>query len=235
MTIVSPTPSLMPSILSMVQRVKRECGLPEPTTLVGTTDKTAIVALDALNDAAVDIYSRKRWEWQESLYGITLVAGTAQYALPADFMRMAQPPEAGGYPIVGLTEEEWYQVVPAQTAVSGSPQYYTVHGYIFEVWPVPSSDYITQYPILPFVYYRQPPQRLDGSDDAANLNLPPEFVECLITYGKFKVKAFLEYPDATGEIQLYEKLLFTRMNAGRSMRKAPRLRQSGAVRSKIWS
>ena len=70
---------------------------------------------------------------------------------------------------------------------------------------------------------------------AANINLPPEFVPCLIAYGKFAVKAFLEYPDATGEIQLYEKLLSIRINAGRSMRKAPRLRQSGAVRSKIWS
>ena len=235
MTNVLPSPSLMPSILTMVKRVKRECGLPEPTTLVGTTDKTALVALEGLNDATVDIYSRKRWEWQESLYGVTLVAGTTQYALPADFMRMAQPPEAGGYPITGLTEEEWNQVVPIQTAVSGSPQYYTVHGYIFEVWPAPSADYIAQYPILPFIYYRQPPERLDGTDDAANINLPPEFVPCLIAYGKFAVKAFLEYPDATGEIQLYEKLLSIRINASRSMRKAPRLRQSGAVRSKIWS
>lgn len=235
MTNVLPSPSLMPSILTMVKRVKRECGLPEPTTLVATTDKTAIVALDALNDAAVDIYSRKRWEWQESLYGVTLVSGTTQYALPADFMRLAQPPEAGGYPVQGLTEEEWMQYVPLVSTTSGSPQYYTVHGYIFEIWPAPTDDYIAQYPILPFTYYRQPPARLDGSDDAANLNLPVEFVECLIAYGKFKVKAFLEYPDAGGEVQLYEKLLFTRMNAGRSMRRAPRLRQSGAVRAKVWS
>ena len=235
MTIVLQTPAQMPSILDMVKRVKRECGLPEPVTLVGTTDKTALVALDALNDASVDIYSRKRWEWQESLYGLPLVAGTVQYSLPADFQRMAQDPKSAGYPIQGLTEEEWDQIVPGQALTSGSPQFYTVHGYIFQIWPAPSVEYVAQYPILPFVYYRQSPKRLDGSNDGSNLNLPAEFVECLIYYGKFKVKAFLEYPDAQADLQLYEKALFTRMNAGRSMRTLPRLRQSGALRSKVWS
>lgn len=235
MTTVTPTPSLMPSILTMVKRVKRECGLPEPITLVATTDKTAIVALDALSDAAVDIYSRKRWEWQESLYSVSLVAGTTQYALPADFQRLAQPPEAGGYPVAGLTEEEWMQYVPLVSTTSGSPQYYTVHGYIFEIWPAPTADYIALYPQLPFTYYRQPPARLDGSDDVANINIPVEFVECLIAYGRWRVKSFLEYPDADKDKGIYEEKLFTRMNVGRSMRKAPRMRQSGAVRARVWS
>jgi len=235
MTNVSQVPSLMPSILSLVQRVKRECGLPEPSTLIGTTDKTAIVALDALNDCAVDIYSRKRWEWQESLYGVPLVAGTVQYALPTDFQRMAQPPMSAGYPVQWLTEEEWYQFVPGVSTTSGSPQYATAHGLIFEIWPTPTQDYIDQYPILPFTYYRQPPARLDGSDDSDNINLPVEFVECLIAFGRWKVKAFLEYPDAQREEGVYEKQLFTRMNAGRSLRRAPRMRQTGAVRARVWS
>ena len=109
MTIVNPSPALMPSILSMVKRVKRECGQTEPTTLVATTDKQSLLVLDALNDAASEIYARKRWEWNESIYGVNLVAGTFQYALPSDFQRMVKDPKVEGYTVTPLDELTFHQ------------------------------------------------------------------------------------------------------------------------------
>lgn len=235
MTNVTQTPVQMPSILSMVQRVKRECGLTEPTTLAGTTDKQSLIVLDALSDATVEIFVRKRWEWRESVYGLVLTAGVSQYPLPADFEQIAQDPKSAGYPIKGQTEEEWQQSVPGLAIVSGQPQIYTVHGSIFEIWPPPNQGYIDQYPILPFSYYRLPPARLDGSDDNANLNLPPDFVECLISFAKWKLKGVLEYPDAQLDFQRYEMALQVQMNVNRAMRRGARMRQTGALRSKIWS
>jgi hypothetical protein len=235
MTNVNLSPSLMPSILAMVKRVKRECGLPQPSTLVATTDQAALVALAALNDAAVDIYMRHRWEWKQSLYAVPLVATVSQYALPSDFERLCIEPRAAGYPIQGLSQEEWVQLIPAQNATSGSPMYYSIHGYIFEIYPTPSSDYVIQYPTLPFIYYRKPPSRLDGSDDSANLNLPPEFEDALIAYGKWKTKEFLEYPDAALDHQHYEAAFQVQLNASKMMRRAPRMRHSGVMVAKIWS
>ena len=235
MTNVLQVPSQMPSILAMVQRVKRECGLPVPTTLVGTTDQTALVVLEALNDATVDIYMRARWEWKQCLYGLPLVAGTTQYALPADFERMCIDPKSAGYPISGLSQEEWQQQIPAVSITSGQPQYFTTHGYIFEIWPSPNAEFITNYPILPFTYYRLPPGRLDGSDDGANINIPAEFASALNCYGKWKTKEFLEYPDSQLDHQRYEQELGVQLNADKSMRRAPRMRHGGVVRSKIWS
>jgi len=235
MTIVIQTPPLMPSILAMVKRVKREVGLPTPTTLVNTSDQVSLVALSALNDACTEIYGRAKWEWKQSLYAFALVAGTTQYPVPADFERECISPKAAGYPITGLTQEEWQQIIPSSTAQAGSPIYYSIHGYIFEVWPSPSTDYVTAYPTLPFVYYRKPPKRLDGSDDNANLNLPPEFEDCINSYAKWRVKSFLEYPDAADDHSKYEQALQVQLNASRAMRKAPRMRRGGPVSAKIWS
>jgi len=143
MTNVLQVPSQMPSILAMVQRVKRECGLPVPTTLVGTTDQTALVVLEALNDATVDIYMRARWEWKQCLYGLPLVAGTTQYALPADFERMCIDPKSAGYPISGLSQEEWQQQIPAVSITSGQPQYFTTHRcYEFRLSFVNQGDFL---------------------------------------------------------------------------------------------
>jgi hypothetical protein len=235
MTTVTATPSLAPSILYLVQRVKRECGLPTPTTLIGTTDQTALVAISALNDAVVEIYTRNRWEWKQSLYAVPLVAGTTQYPLPNDFERICIDPKSGGYPVTGLSQEEWQQILPSMDNTTGSPVYYTTHGLIFEIWPAPSAAYIAQYPNLPFVYYRKPPARLDGTDDSANFNMPPEFEDALVSYGKWKVKEFLEYPDSQSDHQKYEQALQVQLNAGRTMRKNPRMRQGGMVSPKVWS
>lgn len=235
MTNVLPTPSIMPSILAMVQRVKRECGLPVPTTLVGTTDQQAIVALMALNDGANDIWNRKRWEWKQCLTAIPLVAGTVQYALPADFERECIPPTAGGYPVKGLTQEEWQQVIPVSNSQAGSPIYYTMHNKILEIWPVPNADYVAAYPTLPFTYYRLPPAYLDGSDDSANISLPPIFQDALNSFAKWKTKEFLEYPDSGLDRGRYEQAVQILVNAHGSMRKAPRMRHGGVISPKIWS
>lgn len=235
MTIVSQTPALMPSILSMVKRVKRECGLPQPTTLVSTTDQDSLVVLDALNDATTEIYMRKRWETIECLYGVPLVAAQTQYALPADFGRMATGPKSAGVPMTPYTHEEWQRAIPAVSTNIGQPIAYTAYGLIFEVWPPPSTDYVTSYPVLQFSYYRMPPSRLDGTDDDANINLPPEFEECLISFAKWKLKAKLEYPDAEADHARYERTLQIQMDARRSIRKTARMRQTGTVSSKIWS
>lgn len=234
MTTVAQTPPQMPSILSMVQRVKRECGETIPTTLVGTTNKGDLVTLDALNDAANDIYHRKRWEWNESLYGLKLESGHSQYPLPYDFMRMAQEPKLGGTILQYMEEADFYEVYGTGHPLDGGPLFYTVHGSIFEMSPTPNDEIVSQYPILGFKYYRMPPTRLDGSDNEANLNLPPQFLECIVAFGKWKLKELLEYPDAVSDYRRYNETLGLLMAADRSLRPMARMQLPKRGRS-VWN
>jgi hypothetical protein len=168
-----------------------------------------------------EICNRARWEWQKCRTGIQLVAGQTEYPLPADFQRMSDDPLAAGIPLKPYTPEDYYVAIAGFMNSSGSPSMYTVSSNKISIWPVPESDYVTYSPILPYTYFRNPGPRISADDDV--FNIPGDFYETLVSFGKWKVKAFLEYPDAEYEHQRYETCLQIQMNKIDGIRKLHRM------------
>jgi hypothetical protein len=75
------------SLLSTIQAVTRELGIPEPASVVGNTDKIAKQMLALALRVGDEIVQRYTWPQLHRTATITLAASTDSYALPADFDR----------------------------------------------------------------------------------------------------------------------------------------------------
>ena len=63
-------------------------------------------------------------------------------------------------------------------------------------------------------------------DQNIAINIPPEFIEAVVAFAKWKMKLFLEYPDWQAEQMRYEQALRVQMNRANAGRRAPRLRMT---------
>lgn len=75
------------SLLGIAQAVAQELGLPSPSTLAASTDRTATQLYRMINRAG-RILAKKNWVVLQKEYTFTTVASTAAYALPDDFERL---------------------------------------------------------------------------------------------------------------------------------------------------
>ena len=64
------------------------CGLPNPTSIVGSTDPNAPLLLRLANQAGRDLARRHDWQALKIAYTVASVASETQTALPADYERM---------------------------------------------------------------------------------------------------------------------------------------------------
>lgn len=226
-TVNSPT---FPSLLSLVNRVLNECGVESNTSLAAQNFRSNTV-LQAINDAVADIYYRDRWFWQKSLTYLTLVAGTDQYAMPADFMRLAHPPVINGVMLQEYTQEEWLENIPQPSGSStaqGQPQACCFDMNIIRLWPIPDANTVSQFPQMGYTYYRGPGVRLDTTNDAATVNLPIDFLEAVVAFARGVLKQHLEFPDqAVQERQRYEQAIQVQMARNSRSRVQPRLKTLG--------
>ncbi len=71
-------------ILQVLQGVVRELGLPDITTVVGSTDRTTTQLLAIANRVGEDLKTRAQWPQLSKEYTFTLVDGQEGYALPSD-------------------------------------------------------------------------------------------------------------------------------------------------------
>lgn len=225
MTTVQLNSPSFPSTINLVNRILNECGIESNTTLSAQNFRSN-TALQAVNDAVADIHYRNRWTFQKRLTFFNMVVGVNQYVLPADFMRLAIPPILNGNRLKEYTPEEWAAFIPegSNQIANGMPQAFCVDMNIFRLWPIPDSQTISLYPQLSYIYFMGPGARLGTSDDNATVNLPIDFLEAVVAFGKWKVKMLLEYPDAGAEQQRYESCLRTLMNRDAKGRRQPRLR-----------
>lgn len=90
-----------------------------------------------LNEAAGRIRRRLRLPEAEEVHELTLVAGTATYALPADQIRLASVHLSDPY--VELEEADSDDINPAATG-AGQPSRFAVRGNTLIVSPVPSAS-----------------------------------------------------------------------------------------------
>ena len=72
------------SLLSLCQNACRDTGFAVPSTIVGSTNETAIQLL-ALANRAGKLLAKKPWQAIQSEYTFSTVASTATYALPSDY------------------------------------------------------------------------------------------------------------------------------------------------------
>jgi hypothetical protein len=101
------------------------------------------------------------------------------------------------------------------------------------IYPAPDANFISQWPQLQFVYFKGPQRPLGAADQLLAVDIPPEFLECLVAFGKWKMKLFLEYPDWQAEQARYEQSLRVQMNRNNASRRAPRLRMTYPSNS-VW-
>jgi len=240
MTTVLYTPNQTPILRDVVNRILNECGIASQPDLVTSKYLGTVTALNAVNDAVVDIKSRNlHWEFQKRTAVINLIPGINSYTVPADFARMAHPFSPwNGFQISTslreLTPDEYYQAIPAlNTSTPGTPQYYMVDSNVVTMFPPPSSDYISNWPQLQYVYMKDSGTPLGASDQTLAVDIPSRFIECVVAFGKWKMKLYLEYPDWQVEQQRYEQTLHTQMNRNNSGRRAPRLRTTFPSNS-VW-
>lgn len=209
-TVSTTTPLNFPTLLSLVTRVRRE--VTRETLASLTNDAINNVIVDSINDAVEDIYYKDRWNWKKSLYNVKLIASQSDYALPPDFYQIATEPTYNGIMMVEVEPEQWtrYTYDPQITATlsSGSPVVYMVDRALFRVHPTPSSDTISIAPHIQLVYYRRPPSRLTITSDSSNPpDLPPEFIEAVISFAKWKLKIHLQFDDFELEEKRYMQVV----------------------------
>lgn len=204
-------PLNFPNLLQLTTRVRRECTRETLVTL--TDDPINNVIVDAVNDATEDIYYKNRWNWKKSLYNFRLIQGQADYALPADFYQLATEPEYNGVKMLEVDPEDWFRhtydpSVNPSNMTQGSPAIYMVDRTFIRLHPVPSETSVSTAPFIPAVYYRRPPPRLSIADDTSNPpDLPPEFIEAVVAFGKWKLKVHLQFDDFELDERRYREIV----------------------------
>lgn len=208
MTTVQAASTQIPGLLAIVNRVLNECALPSWSSLAAMDYKGTLV-LDAVNDAVVEIHRKKRWSWTRSTYFYPLVAGQTDYPLPADFESMAYPPIWNGTQLREYTPDDWYAQYPfwSSIASSGGPMACTTDAQFFRIYPAANASAIAAAPHIRIIYQRTAGGRLTNANDNAAFNIPFEFLEAIVAFGKWKLKTFLEYPDADKEYARYQEVI----------------------------
>ena len=75
------------SLLTVAQAIAEEVGLPTPSSIVGSSDRTAKQLLRLINRSGKRL-AKKNWAILQKENTFSTVAGTASYSLPSDFDRL---------------------------------------------------------------------------------------------------------------------------------------------------
>lgn len=207
-TVVTTNPVGMPSLLSLVSRVRREVTKETLSSL--NDDATNNLIVDNLNDAVDDIYFRAKWSWAKTVGNLVLVAGTSEYTLPANFHRMASEVEIGATKLREVDAEEWSRYTyqsPAGISTSGQPVVYMVDRSFVKFWPAPNADFIAQVPTIALLFYRRPSTRLIITDSTIAFDLPYEFTEAIVRYAIARLKIFRQFDDYKIDMDRYEEII----------------------------
>ena len=126
-----------------------------------------------------------------------------------------------------ISPDEWNQIVPTLVIDQpGTPQYYMVDSDVLTLGPAPDSNYVSTYPQLIYSYFKGPQRPLGAEDQTLAIDVPPEFVEAVVAFAKWKMKLFLEYPDWQAEQARYEQALHVQMNRNNAGRRVARMRMT---------
>ena len=224
--------SQLPSCLTMVNRVLEECGdLTVSSMNPGT--RNSKIALEGLNDAQTEIWERQRWPWQRQTYNLSLVASQGDYALPDRFDRLAEPLNLGAVGsfqnLKEFTDEEWNQLNMGVPATAGTPRGFKISNVTLTMTPAPSTEFVALYPQLIFTYFQEIPDRRGVTDDNNSFDVPGHFYDAMISFGKSRLKQYLQFPDWQMDMQDFDKGMRVHLNKVREGRAPARVRPTNWV------
>lgn len=208
----SNTGLTFPTLLQLASRIRREVAKESLTSLVDDPINNCIV--DSINDAVADIYNRTLWWWQKISTSLTMVAAQSEYAIPADFYRMASPIVIGGSPLREVEYEQWerYTYTPSPGISTGTPKFYMVDRALIKFYPTPDATSIALYPLVTLMYIKGPSARLTLALSSASApNLPNEFIEAVVRFGMARLKIMLQEDDYGMDEKRYEALIATQI------------------------
>lgn len=224
--------STLPSCLTMVNRVLEECGDLEVVSMNPGT-RNSKIALEGMNDAQTEIWTRQRWPWQRQTYNLTLVTGQADYALPDRFDRLAEPLRLtvnGSFQALKeFTDEEWAQMNLGVPSTYGSPRGFRISNTTLTMTPAPSSEFVALYPQLVFTYFQQIPDRRGVTDDNNSWDVPGDFYDVMILFGKSRLKQYIGMEDWQADAANFEKGMRIHFNKVRQGRPPAKMRPTNYV------
>lgn len=135
------------TFVELIQRVASLVGIPRPTTAVGASDKSIVQLVELANSLGRQLV--KEFDWQAlSKVGTITTTGTADYDLPADWVRQIPGTEWDStqrWAVVGsLTPQEW-QYLKNGYPTSGPAIRFRVSGGQFHLTPTPASGRTLNY------------------------------------------------------------------------------------------
>jgi hypothetical protein len=110
------------SLLSICQNAATACGFPSPSSIINSTDKTAIQLLSLANREGAFLSTEKDWSELVSEHTFTLATADQDYALPADFRWIipmtTYDRDDNRIVLNPITSQDW-QFLKAWTSISG--------------------------------------------------------------------------------------------------------------------
>lgn len=105
------------TVEEMVTQTMQAMGLPAPTTIVGSADKTALQLLALANELGIELIGDGKWQAFYREYHITTAIGVDTYPLPEDldgFIADSQWNRTTRLPAIGPLEEYEWQMLKAR-------------------------------------------------------------------------------------------------------------------------
>ena len=118
------------TLLSLIGDIADEIGFAAPTTVIGSTDETAIQMLALSNRGGKQLARRGKgiggWALLQTEHTFTTVNGTAEYALPSDFEALIDDTlwdRANFWKLKGpVSPQEWQMIKSGVLASSAGPR-----------------------------------------------------------------------------------------------------------------
>lgn len=144
------------TLLTIIQRACQELGLSAPTSVIGSTNKTAIQMLALLYDTAEEARLAYAWPELEREASVLLVEDQFQYQLPRDFDTMVNQSmwnDNETWPVYGpISPQEMSTRERGLSTELAITELFKIKGmtdYALKIYPTPDSDDAGNY-----IYYR---------------------------------------------------------------------------------
>lgn len=129
------------SLLTLCRSAADRIGIPQPPSLVGTSDQQSRLILSYATQEGIELSRRHPWQVLVKEHTFQTVDGTVAYSLPSDFDRVIEGSiwnRTQSRRLVGPISAQRWQMLQAQS-VSTSWQAFYIRGNYFRISPTPSA------------------------------------------------------------------------------------------------
>ncbi len=132
------------TVLSIIQKVCTELGLPSPNDAVSSVDTTVNQLVALLNSAGYELSRAHEWQFLDRVGVITTVTGQDEYDFPEDWSKSINQTLWSSTleltPVTGPLSPQLWQALKNGSLGSGIHQSYRIRGRKLVVDPVPGDD-----------------------------------------------------------------------------------------------